>query len=283
MAASIGDFELAEELNRPSFSMWLTRLWTAKKQTSSRPPTTVQFFRQATLHRNAGRFEEAAALVEQGLRLDPDNVVGLLLSGSIHAVFREMEKARAAFEHVLTLDPTHPRALLGMARMALEEGETVTCTDFLRRALARYPDFPEATALLEAVSNAGGEAAPRPAPAASFRIERLRVPQESREALLARIDATLIFAQPRGTSTEEVAARTSRVCRLTGAMLIRCGFKALKQAVLEGAAETTFLRADGEVVLSIAFGRDIELSAGLAHLERVWTNCHQELAAQVAS
>jgi tetratricopeptide (TPR) repeat protein len=263
--------------------MWLPRLWTAKKQTSGRPPTTVQFFRQATLHRNAGRFEEAAALVEQGLRLDPDNVVGLLLSGSIHAVFREMEKAQLAFQRVLTLDPTHPRALLGMARMALEEGETENCTDFLRRALARYPDFPEATALLEAVSQGAAEAAPRPAPVANFRVERLRVPQESREALLARIDATLIFAQPRGTSTEEVATRTSRVCRLSGSMLTRCGLKGLKQAVLEGAAETTFLRADGEVVLSIAFGRDVEINAGLTHLERVWTNCHQELASQVAS
>jgi tetratricopeptide (TPR) repeat protein len=274
---------LAEELNPPTLSMWLSRLWTAKKETSGRPPTTVQFFRQATLHRNAGRFEEAAALVEQGLRLDPDNVVGLLLSGSIHAVFREMEKARAAFQRVLALDPTHPRALLGMARMALEEGETESCADFLRRALARYPDFPEATALLEAVSQGTAEVAPRPAPTTNFRVERLRVPQESREALLARIDATLIFAQPRGTSTEEVASRTSRVCRLTGSMLTRCGFKGLKHAILEGAAETTFLRADGAVVLSIAFGRDVEINAGLAHLDRVWTNCHQELASQVAS
>ena len=49
--------------------MWLTRLWTTKKQTSTRPPSTVQFFRQATLHRNAGRFEEARQHACQALDL----------------------------------------------------------------------------------------------------------------------------------------------------------------------------------------------------------------------
>ena len=262
--------------------MWFTRLWTARTS-GRRSPTTVQLFRQATLHRNAGRFEEAAALVQRGLHLDPDNVVRLLLAGSVHAVFRETQLAQTAFERVLALDPTHPRALLGMARMALEAGGVGTCADFLRRALGRYPDFPEARALLEAVSHAGADTAPRPAPTSAILVERLRVPQESREALLARIDATLICAQPHGTSTEEVAARTSRLCRLTGALLTRSGLGPLTYAVLEGAAETTFLRADGEIVLSLAFGRDIEISAGLTHVERVWANCHHELASQVAS
>jgi tetratricopeptide (TPR) repeat protein len=245
--------------------------------------STVQLFRSATLHRNAGRFEEAASLVEQGLQLDPNNLVGLLLAGSLHAVFRETQMAQTAFERVLTIDPTHPRALLGMARMALEAGQAGTCTDFLRRALGRYPDFPEAQALLEAVSHADVEATPRPAKSRRLRIERLRVPQESREALLTKLDATLIFAQPRGTATDEVATRTARLCRLTGTMLARCGMLRLTHAVLEGAAETTFLRADDEVVLSLAFGQDMELAAGLAHTERVWATSRHEPVAQGVS
>lgn len=261
--------------------MWLRRLWSDRKS-RRQSTTTVQLFRTATLHRNAGRFEEAATLVERGLQLDPNNVVGLLLAGSLHAVFRETQLAQTAFQRVLSLDPTHPRALLGMARMALEAGEAGSCTDFLCRALGRYPDFPEARALLEAVAQADVDTA-RPAATQPLRLERLRLPQESREALLARIDATVIFAQPHGTSTGEVAARTARLCRLTGAMLTRCGFRRWTHAVLEGAAETTFLRADEDVVLSIAFGRDIEMGAGLAHVERVWANCRQELASQVTS
>jgi tetratricopeptide (TPR) repeat protein len=244
---------------------------------------TVQLFRSATLHRNAGRYEEAATLVREGLELDPNNVVGLLLAGSLHAVFRETALAQTAFERVLRIDPTQPRALLGMARTSLEIGEAAVCADYLRRALGLYPDFPEARALLEAVSHADVDTARRPGVAQPFRVERLRVPPESREALLARVDATLIFAHPRAKATDEVAEHTARLCRLTSGMLSRCGLKRWTHAVVEGAAETTFLRSDEEIVLSIVFGRDIDMTAGLAHLDRVWTNCRQELAAQVAS
>lgn len=262
--------------------MLLTRLW-ASVTSGRRPPTTVQIFRQASRHRDEGRFEDAASLVAQGLKIDPDNLVGLLLAGSLHTVFREMHLAKAAFERVLSIDRTHPRALLGRARIALEEAEPGTCTELLQRALGRYPDFPEARALLEVVRTAGAPAAPAPAPPASaLRVDRLRVPSDSREALLARIDATLIFAQPRGSRTEELAQRTAQLCRLAAAMLTRSGLGALHHAVIEGAAEITYLRADGHVVLSMAFGRDVELPAGLIHLERVWSNCRQELAGEVA-
>jgi tetratricopeptide (TPR) repeat protein len=264
--------------------MLLTRLWRRLVKRDRQPPTTpMRLFWQANRDREAGRFEEAAALVEQGLHLDPDNVVGLLLAGSLHAVFREMHLARGAFERVLALDAAHPRALLGLARIAMEEGQLGTCTDYLRRALTRYPEFPEAQALLEVASHssepaAASHSAPRP----EVRLDRLRVPADSREALMARIDATLIFAQPRGARTEEVAARTSHLCRVASAMLSRCQLGPLHHAVLEGAAETTFLRADEDIVLSIAFGHDVQIETGLAHLERVWANCRHELGIEVA-
>jgi tetratricopeptide (TPR) repeat protein len=246
-----------------------------------RTPSTIQIFRQAARERDAGRFEEAAALVARGLRLDPDNIVGHLLAGSLHAIFREVPQARTAFESVLALDPTHPRALLGLARIALEEGEMGTCVEHLRRALARYPDFPEAQALLEVVRSTAITVRP-PRSATSVRLDRLRVPADNRELLLARIDATLILAQPRGSRTDELALRTAQLCRLATAMLTRSGLGPLHHAIIEGAAESTYLRADGEVVLSLAFGRDVEPELGLSHLERVFTNCRHELASEVA-
>ncbi len=259
----------------------LPRIWPRGRRRRRRS-STVQIFRQASRHRDEGLFEEAALLVEQGLRLDPDNLVGLLLAGSLHTVFREMTLARVAFERVLAIDRTHPRALLGLARIALEQGDPGTCSELLQRALDRYPDFPEARALLEVVQTTAQAAPAASPPPATLRLDRIRVPTDSREALLARIDATLIFAQPRGSRTEELAQRTAQLCRLAGAMLARSGLSALHHAVIEGAAETAFLRADGHVVLSIAFGRDVELAAGLAHLERVWSHCRQELASEVA-
>lgn len=257
--------------------MGLTRIW-SKVARRKRPLSTVKLFRQASRYRDEGRFEEAATLVARGLRLDPDSLVGHLLAGSLHTIFRDMHLARAAFERVLRLDPTHPRALLGLARIALEEGQAGGCREYLDRALQRYPDFPEAQALLEVVKTIGMVSASRTLRPATVRLDRLRVPTESRELLVARIDATLILAQPRGSRTDELAARTAQLCRVASAMLTRSGLGPLQHAIIEGAAESTYLRADAEVVLSLAFGRDVELATGLAHVERVWTNCRNELA-----
>ena len=101
---------------------------------------TVRILRQASRYRDEGRFEEAADLVETGLRLDPDNLVGLLLAGSLHTVFREMHLAKTAFARVLSIDRAHPRALLGLARIALEEAKPGTCTELLQRVIAADPD-----------------------------------------------------------------------------------------------------------------------------------------------
>jgi tetratricopeptide (TPR) repeat protein len=259
----------------------LARIWKTVAG-SRRPATTIQLFRSASRCRDEGRFEEAADLVARGLRVDPDNLVGLLLAGSLHTVFREVSQAKTAFERVLTIDASNPRALLGLSRIALEQGEAGTATDLLKRALERYPAFPEAEALLDVACGAATRPARTLAITSNLRVDRLRVPSDSREALLARIDATLIFAQPRGSRTEELAARTAQLCRMAAAMLARSGLGALHHAVIEGAAESAYLRADGEVVLSMAFGRDVELGEALEHLERVWGNCRQELASEVA-
>lgn len=259
----------------------LMRIW-ASVARMYRPPTTVRIFLQARGYRAEGRFEEAAVLVAEGLRLDPDNLVGLLLSGSLHTIFREMPLAKTAYGRVLTIEPTHPRALLGLARIALEQGEAATCADLLRRALERYPDFPEAQALVEVTRSVAVNPVQHAVGLSSLRVDRLRVPSNSREALLARIDATLIFARPRGSRTEELAARTAQLCRMAAAMLARSGLNHLRHAIIEGAEESTYLRADDDVVLSMVFAREVEPRAALAHLERVWRNCRQELASEVA-
>jgi len=262
--------------------MVLTRILKAVTG-SRRPETTMAMFRQAGRHRDAGRFEEAVALVERGLKLDADNIVGHLLAGSLRAVFREMDQAKAEFERVLTLDPVQPRALLGLARIAMEQDDNDRSADLLRRALGRYPDFPEASALLAVVTAVAPPRPSRPSsPAPVVQPDRLRVPSESRETVIARTDATLVFAQPRGPRSGELATRTAQLQRLAAALVERAGLGALHHAIIEGAAETTYLRTDGDAMLSLTFGRDIETAAALTHLERVWTNCRAELSSQVA-
>jgi tetratricopeptide (TPR) repeat protein len=254
-----------------------------------RPPTTAQMFRQAQRLRDEGRLEDAAELVEDALIRDPRSVVGHLLAGSLHMTLRETGQARTAFERVLALEPTQPRALLGLARIALEEGEAVTCRELLSRALTRYPDFPEARALMEVTQSLAANADPKrvvtraavTAPTmrkGAIPVDRVRLPAESREALFMRPDATLVFAEPRGPRTEAVAARAVKLARIATAVLARAGFGPLRHAVIEGAAETTYLRTDDAALLTLAFDRDVKAATAVAHLERVWGSCRSELA-----
>jgi tetratricopeptide (TPR) repeat protein len=256
--------------------MGLSRLLQAVTS-GRRSPTVIQVFRQARRCRDDGRFEEAVELVSTGLRQDPENTVGHLLAGSLHAVFREMDLARSSFERVLALDPTHPRALLGMARIALEEGDRNASAAFLERALERYPDFPEAQALLDVVAML--EATPLPAgqSVVTIRVDRLRAPAECRELLVARADGALLAAQPWGARSPESAARLARVARLAAAMLQRTRMASPKTASVEGVSEATFVRIDAGTLVAITLPREADITAGLVHLERVWANCSAEL------
>ena len=66
--------------------------------------------------------------------------------------------------------------------------------------------------------------------------------------------------------------------RLTWAVLARAGFGPLRHAVIEGAAETTYLRMDDAALLTLAFDRDVMPGTAVSHLERVWGRCRSELA-----
>jgi tetratricopeptide (TPR) repeat protein len=277
-----------------------------------RQPTSAQIFRQAQRLRDEGRFDDAAELVADALIREPGSVVGHLLAGSLHMALRESGQARTSFERVLALEPTQPRALLGLARLALEDGEARTCRDLLSRALARYPDFPEARALLDVTRDLAPSADPKraatpvfvptaipivtparvpavttatrpattqaPAAKAATPADRLHLPMESREALFMRPDATLVFAEPRGPRTEAVAARAVKLARIATAVLARAGFGPLRHAVIEGAAETTYLRTDDAALLTLAFDRDVTAATAVSHLERVWGSCRSDLA-----
>jgi tetratricopeptide (TPR) repeat protein len=235
-----------------------------------RTPSTVDIFRRVQHHREEGRFEEAAELVAYGLGLEPDSIVGRLLAAYLHVVFREMASAKADFERVLARDPTHPRALLGLARIALEEGDAGSCAALLRRALERYPEFPEAAALLDVVE---GGPAPRPAGTPAVTLERLPVPRDAREVIVTRPDGAVVFARVRGPRSGELAVHTARVARLAGALLARAGLGPARGATIEGATESTLLRWDDALLLSVAFGADLEPATAAGQLERLWETC----------
>ena len=237
-----------------------------------RPRSAASLFRLADQYRHEGRYEDAAELVAEGLRIAPNIAVGHLLDAYLHVVFREMPAAKTSFRRVLSLDPYHPRALFGLARIALEEGDIRGCRPFLDRAIQYFPDFPEAKALQEMVATWTAPAAVPSTTLGTISTDRLRLPSGARDVVLTHADGTLVFAQGGEERQKQLGLHMTQVYRIASATLARAGLGALRRGVIEGASETTFLRSDGGVILGVTLARDIEVGAGLVQVGRLWTD-----------
>jgi tetratricopeptide (TPR) repeat protein len=258
----------------------LSRIWEAITSLT-RPPNAATLFRRADLYRQEGRFEEAAELVAQGLRLAPNNGVGHLLSAYLHLAFRQIGPAKSEFQSVLQLDPYHPRALLGLAKIALEERAISECRPFLDKALQYYPDFPEARALQEMVSGwstAAAGAGQAPAYAGPpLQVDRLKPPAGGREFVLTQPDGTLVFAQHGDKDAEDLAAHVTQVFRIASATLQRAGLGALRRGIVQAATETSFFRSNDRLILALSFPHDVKIGYGLLETDKLWTNSLREL------
>jgi tetratricopeptide (TPR) repeat protein len=247
----------------------------------TRPPNAATLFRRADLYRQEGRFEEAAELVAQGLRLAPNNGVGHLLSAYLHLAFRQIGPAKSEFQAVLQVDPYHPRALLGLAKIALEERDLAECRPFLDKALQYYPDFPEARALQEMVAGWTATATAlgqQPAYAGPpLQIEKLKPPAGGREFVLTQADGTLVFSQHGDKDAEDLAAHVTQVYRIASATLHRAGLGALRRGVVQAATETSFFRSNDRFILALSFPQDVKIGFGLLETDKLWTNSLREL------
>src|SRR5499426_1077841 len=266
--------------NDVDFLRLLSRIWDAITSLT-RPPNPATLFRRADLYRQEGRFEEAADLVAQGLRLSPNNGVGHLLSAYLHLAFRQIDPAKSEFQTVLGVDPYHPRALLGLAKIALEERDLAACRPFLDKALQYYPDFPEARALQEMV--VGWSSTPgAPAGAPTFvgpalQIEKLKPPAGGREFVLTQTDGTLVFSQHGDKDAEDLAAHVTQVYRIASATLERAGLGQLRRGIVQAATETSFYRSNDRLVLAMTFPHDVKIGFGQLETDKLWTNSLREL------
>jgi tetratricopeptide (TPR) repeat protein len=230
------------------------------------------FFGQADRLRREGRYAEAATLVASGLALDPNSVTGHLLAAYLHVAQRTIEPAKREFRWVLGRDATHPRALLGLARIALEEGDLVGSRECLSSALRAYPDFPEARAVLDALAAPPTSATPATAPP---RLERLRLPGAARALVIVDAHGRALVERP---AAEDGGPRLSRIAGLAGAALKRAGFGPLRRAVIDERAQTQFLRADGVLTLALVLPRTTPIPQGLLEVNRMWGAAQHELA-----
>jgi tetratricopeptide (TPR) repeat protein len=240
----------------------LRRLWTPAAP--RRRPTPAELFALADRRRRDGRAAEASRLVAAGLAQDPDNLTGHLLAAYLHLAARTIEPARGEFAWILRRDPAHPRALVGLARIALEEGDFDACRESLTRALRLYPDFPEAQALL-------GATATRPVPsraAAASPLERLRLPSLARALLVLGAEGDVRAARPEALAPH--GERLARTLALATALLHSAGLGRPRRAVVESADEAQFVRMDPAGTVALALPRTTQISQGLLEVNRMW-------------
>lgn len=238
-------------------------------------PGAATLFRRADQYRSEGRYEEAAALVTRGLEQDPDSSVGHLLWGYLQAARRDMGPAKLAFQRVLALDRYHPRALLGLARLAIEEGNLREAQSLLDQALQFYPDFPEAQALREMVANGSNSA--DPASAVSVAVIpptplREQLAGAARDVVVARTDGALVHvAQISEERGKAIAQHLAQVVRIASATLSRAGLSPLRHAVIDSDGGATFLLTEGSLILTATEDCGADLGAGLANVGRLST------------
>jgi len=230
-----------------------------------RKPTAVAMFRDASRHRDAGRLDDALNLVLAALSEEPTSLMGHVLAGNLYVAIREIGPARTEFEHVLAVDPHQPRALLGLARIALEENDALACRILLERALDRYPDFPEAEALLEVVQSPAPATVPFPIPPPP-----LVLPRRARQLLLVACDGTLQRSAPSDGDPDRTAQHVHRVNRLVAAILERAELGHLRGAMIGGVEENTLMRCDEHASLAVTFPADLPHEAGWNEVDRLW-------------
>ena len=244
-----------------------------------RAPSAAELFRRADRLRHEGRYEEATRAVEEGLRRAPTSAAGHLLAGYLHLAAREVGPARAAFESALALDPDHPRALLGLARIAIESGDLGAARPVLARALLYHPDFPEARALEEMLAGwPAAHADPVGAPAAPVRTGTREGSGDGREPILARLDGTVVFAECDEGRQPVIAQHVIQVVRVASATLTRAGLGRLRRGVIEGAQASTYLQTDTGLVLAVTLPSSTSVADGLDELGVLWADRAQATA-----
>jgi tetratricopeptide (TPR) repeat protein len=241
-------------------------------------PSAADLFWRGDRLRHEGRYREAIRLVEEGLRRMPTSATGHLLAGYLHLAVREVQPAREAFRSVLALDPNHPRALLGLARIAIEGGDPDAARGALERALLYHPDFPEAQVLEKglaartAVQGAVAQTLP-------LRAGAIRLSREGRDPILARLDGTVIFAQCDEGREPVLAQHVIQVVRIASEMLARAGLGALRRGVIEGAQASMYLQTDVGLVLALTLPSGTSVADGWSALARLWAAKAQASAA----
>jgi protein O-GlcNAc transferase len=108
------------------------------------PQHLVVMLEKAIDHQGAGRMNEAAALYQQVLQIDPDNTFANHLFGVMHVHAGDPVTAVTMIETALKNDPANPEMLNNLSSALIGAGRMDDALVAVRRALEHKPDYPEA-------------------------------------------------------------------------------------------------------------------------------------------
>lgn len=117
------------------------------------PNAAFGYIGMATYYRNATWREfdtqkrhdllnQATAMVERALELEPNNDVAHYMMGRIHEFANDLDKARIWFDKAKTLNPGLPNVYVGASIEKIYRGETKEAIDDIRYAMSIDPLYP---------------------------------------------------------------------------------------------------------------------------------------------
>ncbi|MBT4932302.1 MAG: tetratricopeptide repeat protein [Rhodospirillaceae bacterium] len=108
------------------------------------PQHLVVMLETAIDHQSAGRMNEAAALYQQVLQIDPANTFANHLFGVMHVHAGQAQTGVTLIETALKGDPENPEILNNLSSALIGAGRKDDALAAARRALEHKPDYPEA-------------------------------------------------------------------------------------------------------------------------------------------
>jgi HemY protein len=118
--------------------------------------SAMWLYLSASIHQQRGETASMIGFLEQTLRLSSDYSPAVLKLADTYFKAGEMRKAKVHYERRLALTPGDPYALLGLARIALDEGQWDDAEDRLQKAISSDSQFGDAHRLMAQVHEQHG-------------------------------------------------------------------------------------------------------------------------------
>lgn len=113
--------------------------------------SAMWFYLSASIHQQRGETASMIGFLEQTLRLSSDYSPAVLKLADTYFKVGEMRKAKVYYERRLALTPGDPYALLGLARIALDEDQWGDAEAQLQKAISSDSQFGDAHRLMAQV------------------------------------------------------------------------------------------------------------------------------------